>query len=120
MSPAEKLRRLLQQPGMLYIPACFDSLSATLVQAAGFPATFMSGFAVAGTRLAVPDTGLISYGELLDQGRNICAAVDIPVLGDGDTGPKAKTATVHHIDESKKSEDTSSDEAGDGDFVRFG
>lgn len=46
----------------------------------------MSGFAVSATRLAEPDTGLISYGEMLDQGRNICSAVRIPVLGDGDTG----------------------------------
>jgi 2-methylisocitrate lyase-like PEP mutase family enzyme len=46
----------------------------------------MSGFAVAATRLAVPDTGLISYAEMLDQGRNICSAVGIPVIGDADTG----------------------------------
>jgi 2-methylisocitrate lyase-like PEP mutase family enzyme len=46
----------------------------------------MSGFSVAGARLGMPDTGLISYGEMLDQGRNICGAVAIPVIGDGDTG----------------------------------
>ncbi|HEX9569281.1 MAG TPA: isocitrate lyase/PEP mutase family protein, partial [Rhodospirillales bacterium] len=34
----------------------------------------------------LPDTGLISYAEMVDQGRNICSAVSIPVLGDGDTG----------------------------------
>ena len=32
------------------------------------------------------DTGLISYGEMLDQGRNICDAITIPVIGDADTG----------------------------------
>ena len=37
-------------------------------------------------RLGQPDLGLISYGEMLDQGRNICGAVDFPVIGDGDTG----------------------------------
>ncbi len=68
------------------MPCCFDGLSAQLVQAAGFPLTFMSGFAVSAARLGAPDTGLISYGEMLDQGRNICAAVKIPVIGDGDTG----------------------------------
>lgn len=46
----------------------------------------MSGFSVAGARLCMPDTGLISYGEMLDQGRNICAATSLPVIGDGDTG----------------------------------
>ena len=66
--------------------ACYDALSARLIESAGFKATFMSGFGVAATRLGLPDTGLISYGELLDQGRNICHAVSIPVLGDGDTG----------------------------------
>ena len=46
----------------------------------------MSGFAVSAARLGLPDTGLISYGELVEQGRNICQAVNIPVFGDGDTG----------------------------------
>ena len=46
----------------------------------------MSGFAVAAARAGLPDVGLLSYGEVIDQGRNICAAVDIPVLGDADTG----------------------------------
>jgi 2-methylisocitrate lyase-like PEP mutase family enzyme len=41
---------------------------------------------VSAARLGLPDTGLISFGELLDQGRNLCAAVEIPVIGDGDTG----------------------------------
>jgi 2-methylisocitrate lyase-like PEP mutase family enzyme len=46
----------------------------------------MSGFAVSATRLGAPDTGLASYGEMLEQGRNVCAAVSIPVIGDADTG----------------------------------
>jgi 2-methylisocitrate lyase-like PEP mutase family enzyme len=66
--------------------ACYDAMSAKLIEKAGFAATFMSGFGVAATRLGLPDTGLISYGEMLDQGRNICQAVSIPVIGDGDTG----------------------------------
>ena len=86
VSAADKLRRLLKKPEMIVMSACYDALSAKLIEAAGFPATFMSGFGAAATRLGLPDTGLISYGELLDQGRNICSAVSIPVLGDGDTG----------------------------------
>ncbi len=83
---AEKLRALVAKPGILVMPCCFDALSARLVEEAGFPLTFMSGFAVSAARLALPDTGLISYGEMLDQGRNICSAVSIPVIGDADTG----------------------------------
>lgn len=86
ISPADKLRSLLNEPKLVVMAACYDALSAKLVEAAGMPATFMSGFGVAATRLGMPDTGLISYGEMVDQGRNICHAVDIPVIGDGDTG----------------------------------
>lgn len=68
------------------MPCCFDALSARLIEQAGFPLTFMSGFAVSAARLGAPDTGLISYGEMVDQARAICAAVSIPVIGDGDTG----------------------------------
>ncbi len=68
------------------MPGCYDAMSAKLVQAAGFDIVFMSGFCVSGARLAMPDTGLISYHEMVDQGRNVCNAVSIPVIGDGDTG----------------------------------
>ena len=85
-SPADRLRVLLSAPGLRVMPCCFDALSAKLVEHAGFELTFMSGFAVAATRLGLPDTGLISYGEMVEQGRELCAAVSIPVIGDGDTG----------------------------------
>ena len=85
-APAEALRQLLEADGLHVMPCCFDAFSARLIERAGFDLTFMSGFAVSATRLALPDTGLISYGEMVDQGRNICGAVSIPVIGDADTG----------------------------------
>jgi len=85
-SAADRLRQLLNKTEIILMAACYDAMSAKLIEAAGFAATFMSGFGVAATRLGLPDTGLISYSEMLDQGRNICHAVSIPVLGDGDTG----------------------------------
>ncbi|HET9191406.1 MAG TPA: isocitrate lyase/PEP mutase family protein [Vicinamibacterales bacterium] len=85
-SSADRLRRRLQQPGILVMPGCHDAMSARLIQEAGFEIGFMSGFAVSASRLGMPDTGLISYGELVDQGTNICRAVTIPMIGDGDTG----------------------------------
>jgi 2-methylisocitrate lyase-like PEP mutase family enzyme len=86
MSAADRLRALLARPGLLVMPCCFDALSAKLIERAGFPLTFMSGFAVSAAKLGLPDTGLISFAEMRDQLRDICAAVSIPVIGDGDTG----------------------------------
>jgi 2-methylisocitrate lyase-like PEP mutase family enzyme len=85
-TPSQRLRALLAKDELQVMPCCFDALSARLIEKAGFDLTFMSGFSVAAARLAGPDTGLISFGEMLDQGRSICDAVDIPVIGDADTG----------------------------------
>src|SRR6187431_2973114 len=86
MTSADRLRTLLARPGILVMPGCHDAMSARLIEEAGFELGFMSGFAVSAARLGMPDTGLISYGELVDQGQNICRAVSIPMIGDGDTG----------------------------------
>lgn len=83
---AKRLKHRLERPEILVVPGCWDALSARLIERAGFPAAFMGGFAVSASRLGLPDTGLISYGEMADQGRDICGAVSIPVFGDGDTG----------------------------------
>lgn len=85
-TPAKRLQALLARDELHLMPCCFDALSARLIEKAGFALTFMSGFSVAAARLGGPDTGLISFGEMLDQGRSICEAVEIPVIGDADTG----------------------------------
>ncbi|HEX6978633.1 MAG TPA: isocitrate lyase/PEP mutase family protein [Alphaproteobacteria bacterium] len=87
MRPAQQLREILAKPGLHVMPCCFDGLSAKLIAAAGCKVSFMSGFAVAAARLGLPDTGLISFAEMVDTLRNCCAAApDMPIIGDGDTG----------------------------------
>jgi 2-methylisocitrate lyase-like PEP mutase family enzyme len=86
VTSTDRLRQLLQRPGILTMPGCHDAISARLIEEAGFEIGFMSGFAVSASRLGMPDTGLISYGEMVDQGRNVCRAASIPLIGDGDTG----------------------------------
>jgi 2-methylisocitrate lyase-like PEP mutase family enzyme len=87
MMPAQRLREILAAPGIAVMPGCFDALSAKLVAAADFKVTFMSGFAVSAARLGLPDTGLISFAEMLDSVRNCAAgAGTVPLIADGDTG----------------------------------
>ncbi|KAK9837011.1 hypothetical protein WJX81_006814 [Elliptochloris bilobata] len=86
-SRAAALRALLAKPDILKAPCCHDGLSARLVEQAGFPAAFMSGFSTAAARLGAPDTGLLSYAEVVDQGRYVHEATGrLPVIGDADTG----------------------------------
>ncbi|CAL5416919.1 unnamed protein product [Camellia sinensis] len=85
-SKVKALRRILDSPGIHQGPACFDALSAKLVERAGFNFCFTTGFGISASRLGLPDTGLISYGEMVDQGHQITQAVSIPIIGDGDNG----------------------------------
>lgn len=83
---ADRLRAVLGEGRCVPVPAAGDALSAKLIEQEGFPIAFMSGFAVSSMRIGEPDVGLISYGEMVAAGRDMCAAVTIPVMGDGDTG----------------------------------
>ena len=86
MTKAARLRALLDQDRCHVMPCCFDALSAKLIEQEGYALTFMSGFATSASRIGAPDLGLMSYGEVVDQARNITEAVRIPLIGDGDTG----------------------------------
>ena len=86
LNNAEELRKLLTRKNFIPIPACFDALSAKLIEQEGFDVTFMSGFAASVSRIGEPDLGVMTFTEVLDQVSNICDATTIPVIGDGDTG----------------------------------
>ena len=81
-----KLKNILSDEKLYIMPCCYDALSAKMIEQNDFKLSFMSGFATSASKLGIPDTGLISYGEIIEQGRNICENVEIPIIGDGDTG----------------------------------
>lgn len=83
---ADRLRALIARGDLLTMPCCFDGLSAKLIEQAGFEVTFLSGFGASAARLGAPDTGLMSYAEVLDQARNAMEPISIPLIADGDTG----------------------------------
>ncbi|MBX9596492.1 MAG: isocitrate lyase/PEP mutase family protein [Roseomonas sp.] len=85
-SPAARLRAVLDAPGIAVVPGCHDAMGARLIARAGLPAAFLSGYAVSAARLGLPDAGLVSYREMLDAGREVCAATTLPIIGDADTG----------------------------------
>ena len=85
-SQTDKLRVLMNQNDFIPIPSCFDALSAKLIEQANFKVTFMSGFAASASRIGSPDLGLMTFSEVFDQANNICNAIKIPMIVDGDTG----------------------------------
>jgi 2-methylisocitrate lyase-like PEP mutase family enzyme len=87
MTPPERLRALLAEPGFVVMPAVWDGLTAKLTAAAGFRTAFLSGSCVAASRLGGPDLDLLSFAEMLDSfGQAHGAAPDLLILADGDHG----------------------------------
>src|SRR3569623_2528125 len=77
---------LLARVQPLLRPCAYDALSARLIERAGFSAYSIGGYALVGSRYAVPDIGLAAYAEISAGIRDIMAATSLPVLVDGDTG----------------------------------
>lgn len=82
----KRLRELLTGDEPVVAPGAYDALSARLVEEAGFPAVYMTGFGVTASLIGRPDVGLLTMTEMAGTARRIAAAVDLPVIADADTG----------------------------------
>jgi 2-methylisocitrate lyase-like PEP mutase family enzyme len=82
---AARLRRLLESADIYVAPGVFDGLSAKLVERAGFPLAYASGGAIARS-CGLPDLGLLSASEVVARMASIAEAIELPVIGDADTG----------------------------------
>ena len=82
----KRLRELLNAKEILVAPGAFDVLTAKIIQATGFQAVYMTGYGTSASLVGQPDVGLLTMTEMVSRARNIAAAVDVPVIADGDTG----------------------------------
>ena len=68
------------------IGGAHDAMSAVLLERAGFPAIWVSGFGVSAAQFAMPDVNLVSMTESIDATRRICESIKVPVIVDADNG----------------------------------
>lgn len=80
------LRKLIRDERILVAPGAHDVLTAKVIEKVGFNAVYMTGYGQAASVLGKPDVGLMTMTEMRDQARKFAAAVNIPVIADGDTG----------------------------------
>jgi len=80
------LRARLAAPEILIAPGVYDGLTAIIATQAGFEALYLSGAAVAYTRLGRPDIGLSTMSEMAETMALIRDRTDLPVIIDADTG----------------------------------
>lgn len=81
----ERLRELIERPGILGVPGAHNGLAGMLAKEAGFEALYISGGAVTAT-LGLPDLGVMTIEELCFITRQVSRSTDLPLIVDGDTG----------------------------------
>ena len=81
-----QLRKLLREPGIIMAPGAYDCLTARIIEAAGFPAVYMTGAGTSVATLGYPDLALATMGEMVGNAADIAATVSVPVIADADTG----------------------------------
>lgn len=81
-----RLRGLLKAGPTLFVPGCFNAMSARVLENAGFPAIYMSGYGTSLSLTGLPDAGLVTLTEMVANARYIASAVDVPVIADADNG----------------------------------
>ena len=81
-----KLKRMIAGPELAVMPGVADALNARLVAAEGFEAIYMTGAGTSASRLGMPDVGLLSMNEMVDNAGRIADASGLPLLADADTG----------------------------------
>lgn len=86
MKKTTLFKKLVLDEEILILPGAYDSLSAKIVEQAGFKAVTLGGYPASASLLAKPDVSLLTLTEMVNHARYIVEAVDIPVFVDGDTG----------------------------------
>lgn len=83
---APRLAEMIRGRQAILAPGAYDALTARLIERAGFPAVYMTGFGTSASLLGRPDVGLLTMSQMVDNARRIVQAVDVPVIADADTG----------------------------------
>ena len=86
MRKTTRLRKLLEEPGIIAMPCSYDSLTAKLIEKTGYKVVGVTGAGVCAAVLGVPDVGLMTMTEVLNQTKNIVNATNLPVICDCDNG----------------------------------
>jgi 2-methylisocitrate lyase-like PEP mutase family enzyme len=86
MRATTRLRELIARGPTLYLPGCYNALSARVLEGAGFEAIYMTGYGTSLSLTGLPDVGLTTMSEMVANARYIAASVRVPLIADADTG----------------------------------
>jgi 2-methylisocitrate lyase-like PEP mutase family enzyme len=99
MRKTTKLREMINSGESIFVPGCYNAMSARVLDKVGFPAIYMTGYGTSLSLLGMPDAGLATMTEMHMNARYIANAVDVPVIADSDNGYGNAINTIRTVKE---------------------
>ncbi len=85
-SPGARFRRALKENHPLQIVGTINAYTAMMAEKVGHQAIYLSGGGVANASYGLPDLGITTMNDVVEDVRRITAATEVPLLVDIDTG----------------------------------
>ena len=86
MKKTTVLKRMIENNEFFVLPGGGCALHAKIAEAVGFKVAYMSGMNACATVFGVPDAGLLTLTEMVENAGRMANAVNIPLIADADQG----------------------------------
>ena len=98
MEQSKNLSKMIKSGEFIIAPGAYDALTARIIESEGFNAVYMTGFGTSAFQFGLPDRGLLTMTEMVQNANRIVNAINIPLIADADTG----YGTVINVDRTVK------------------
>jgi len=98
MEQSKKLNEMIKSGEFIMAPGAYDALTARIIESEGFNTVYMTGFGTSAFHFGLPDRGLLTMTEMVQNANRIVNAINVPLIADADTG----YGTVINVDRTIK------------------
>lgn len=98
MEESKMLNDMIKNGEFIMAPGAYDALTARIIESEGFNAVYMTGFGTSAFHFGLPDRGLLTMTEMVQNANRIVNAINVPLIADADTG----YGTVINVDRTVK------------------
>lgn len=98
MEESKMLNDMIKNGDFIMAPGAYDALTARIIESEGFNAIYMTGFGTSAFHFGLPDRGLLTMTEMVQNANRIVNAINVPLIADADTG----YGTVINVDRTVK------------------
>ncbi len=102
MENVKNVKELIGPGKILMVPGVYDAITAKISESEGFRAVYMTGYGTSASIFGLPDLGLLTMTEMVQNASRIVNAINVPLIADADTGYGNPINVVRMVKEYEK------------------